>query len=415
MPDKFMAETVTPKKKAAFHEGGAFQFAETGSEWHNQAQQALASLSFPSSREEYWKYSRVSKIKQLELERSDQEKATQEDVAFDLVFRNGSLVHNGLTLSELEVEEHNQIWQSIGQLEDHYFLALNAVAMTAGISIKVPAGLQLAHAIKIKVESSGQQKVAQPRISILWEKGSHADFVFEYSQNNGALCLTNLVVDGEMKANASGSVNQLQQPGEQNYLITQIDATQERDSRLEMNTLSINGTFIRNNINVLSGGENCETVMNGIYLPKGEEHMDNHTFVDHAYPHCRSEENYKGVLNDRSSGVFNGKVMVRQDAQKIEAFQSNQNILLSDDAGVNSKPELEIYADDVRCSHGSTTGQLDEEPLFYLQSRGIPADKAKQLLVEAFVYEVIGRMSVGDFKAQVQEVLEKRQEEELNR
>jgi Fe-S cluster assembly protein SufD len=150
---------------------------------------------------------------------------------------------------------------------------------------------------------------------------------------------------------------------------------------------------VRNNLNVRINGENCSTNLFGTYMPIGKELIDNHTMLDHRVPHCESNETYKGFLNDKSTGVFNGKVFVRQDAQKTNAYQQNSNIVLSDDATMNAKPELEIYADDVKCSHGSTTGQLDEEALFYLRARGLKLATARKLLVEAFVGEIIAEIA----------------------
>ncbi len=156
-----------------------------------------------------------------------------------------------------------------------------------------------------------------------------------------------------------------------------------------MNTVTLNGMLVRNNLTVRVNGENATSNLNGVYLLKGKQHVDNHTVVDHKVSHCNSNELYKGVIDEDATAVFNGKVYVRQNAQKINAFQSNGNILLSDNASINSKPELEIYADDVKCSHGSTTGQLDEEAVFYLRSRGISEAAAKKLLVIAFVEDVL--------------------------
>jgi len=145
-------------------------------------------------------------------------------------------------------------------------------------------------------------------------------------------------------------------------------------------------------------GENCETNLYGAYMPHNKEHVDNHTIVDHLRPHCESNELYKGVIYDKASGVFNGKVFVRQAAQQTNAFQQNANILMTDDATMNSKPELEIYADDVKCSHGSTTGQFDEEALFYLMQRGISEDQARRMLVKAFISEVIEKITIPELR-----------------
>jgi len=169
---------------------------------------------------------------------------------------------------------------------------------------------------------------------------------------------------------------------------------QAANSTATVHTITLNGGLVRNDLRFGVNGQNCTSNLYGLYPVKGKQHVDNHTIVDHRVAHCESNEHYKGILNDKSKAVFNGKVFVRQDAQKTNAFQSNQNILLSDHADVNSKPELEIYADDVKCSHGSTTGQFDEEAVFYLRSRGITEDSARKLLIQAFAEEVLDHVSI---------------------
>ena len=166
--------------------------------------------------------------------------------------------------------------------------------------------------------------------------------------------------------------------------------------------------MVRNNLNIEVNGENCYTHLNGMYLLIENQHVDNHTLVDHKKPHCESHELYKGVVNDKATAVFNGKVFVRKDAQKINAFQSNANVLLSDDATINSKPELEIYADDVKCSHGSTTGQLDEEAVFYLRARGLSEKSARKLMITAFIDDVIEKTENEEVKSFIIHILQER-------
>jgi Fe-S cluster assembly protein SufD len=177
-----------------------------------------------------------------------------------------------------------------------------------------------------------------------------------------------------------------------NFHVSTEQVAQEKNSNFSINTITLNGTLVRNNLNIEVDGPNCETHLNGVYLLKENQHVDNHTVVDHKAPQCESHELYKGVIDDKATAVFNGKVFVRKDSQKINAFQSNANVLLSDDASVNSKPELEIYADDVKCSHGSTTGQLNEEAVFYLRARGISEKSARHLMVSAFIEDVISKI-----------------------
>ena len=169
---------------------------------------------------------------------------------------------------------------------------------------------------------------------------------------------------------------------------------QDQDSTCNINTLIFGGSFTRNNLNFEQNGSNCESNMNGVSVLNDNQLADNHTFVDHKSAHCRSNEMYKGVYLGHSKGVFNGKIMVRPNAQKIDAFQSNNNLLLSDTSSIDSKPQLEIYADDVKCSHGCTIGQLDDDALFYMRSRGIGIEEAKAVLTYAFASEAIENISV---------------------
>jgi Fe-S cluster assembly protein SufD len=183
---------------------------------------------------------------------------------------------------------------------------------------------------------------------------------------------------------------------------------QHRASRADTYTFTLNGKMIRNNLNIIIDGEGCESHFFGLYLTEGDTLVDNHTTVDHKKPNSFSNELYKGLMDGKSKGVFNGKIYVRPHAQKTNAFQSNRNLLLSDDATVNTKPQLEIWADDVKCSHGCTTGQLDEEALFYLQSRGIPKATAKAMLLYAFAAEVMETIQNEQLKNYIDSIVSER-------
>ena len=174
------------------------------------------------------------------------------------------------------------------------------------------------------------------------------------------------------------------------------------------NTVTANGGFVRNNLNIKIDGEYAEANMYGLYIPNGKQHIDNHTVVDHAKPNSNSNELYKGILKGKSTGVFNGKIFVRQDAQKTNAFQSCKNVLLSEDASMNTKPQLEIWADDVKCSHGTTVGQLNDDALFYMQARGISKDSARALLTLAFAQDVIDKFEIVAIKEYLQALIEEK-------
>jgi Fe-S cluster assembly protein SufD len=215
---------------------------------------------------------------------------------------------------------------------------------------------------------------------------------------------TTIVNEIKVGENAQFEYFKVENDTENAYHISNVHATQAKSSNFKTFTFSLNGAMVRNNLNIKLEGEGIDTYMNGLYLLKGKTHVDNHTVADHTKPNCHSNELYKGIIDDYAKAVFNGKIFVRQDAQKTNAFQSNKNILLSDNATINTKPQLEIWADDVSCSHGCTIGQLDLDALFYLQTRGIKKDKAKAMLLHAFasdVLETVANQAIKNYLEQI--------------
>ncbi len=343
----------------------------------------MQNLAFPSTREEYWKYTRLTKIRNssFSIEESN-------DVVKVLsIDENGAHINcvNGFfrdligKLPEgIEISPIEEVRSSLVEYQHEFFAALNTAYYTSGIRIKVAEGVVMDNSIQLNFVNANSGVQAQPRIKIEVAKSASAQFIFNFQNEGNENNFWNVVSEMKVAKNAELDVHQLQQGGDENYLINTIAVQQKRDSRFAIHTICLEGKILRNNLNIAVEGQNCETKLNGVYLASGTQHFDNHTYVDHIAPNCNSSENYKGIIDDKATAVFNGKVMVQPDAQKINAFQSNQNILLSDDAIINSKPELEIYADDVLCSHGSTTGQLDEEALFYLKTRGVSEISAKK-------------------------------------
>jgi Fe-S cluster assembly protein SufD len=233
-----------------------------------------------------------------------------------------------------------------------------------------------------------------PRNLLVAGKNSQASVVEVYLTRGEGTSFTNIVTEIVVQENANLEHTKIQNEGSQAFNIGTTQVYQARDSKFFSVTISLNGAIIRNDLNIVLDDQNCEANLYGLYMPTGKTHIDNHSLVDHAKPHSYSNELYKGILDGKSTGVFNGKIFVRQDAQKTNAFQSNRNILLSKDASMNTKPQLEIFADDVKCSHGATTGQLDEDMLFYLRARGIGLDKARALLMYAFAGDVINQVKI---------------------
>jgi Fe-S cluster assembly protein SufD len=197
----------------------------------------------------------------------------------------------------------------------------------------------------------------------------------------------------------------LQRESQAAFHICNVVSHQSRRSSFSTHLISQGGGLVRNETRVLLGGEGCETTVNGLYLAGGTQHVDNHTVIDHAKPHGASHELYKGILDGKARGVFNGKIFVRQDAQKTDAKQTNQTLLLSDDATINTKPQLEIFADDVKCTHGATVGNLDEDAIFYLRSRGLGLAQARSLLTYAFANDIISRIKVEPLRRKLEAML----------
>jgi Fe-S cluster assembly protein SufD len=258
--------------------------------------------------------------------------------------------------------------------------------------ITVDENVSIDHPIQLLHLNTTDSQVSNVSHFISAHKGSKASFIIGSLSSANSNSFTNSSLNVHVAENATLTIDKLQIEEEGNLIVSNELVTQEKGSTFTINTITLNGSLVRNNLTIEVDGTNCTTNLNGAYLLKGNQHVDNHTVVDHKQPHCNSNELYKGVMDDQSTGVFNGKVFVREDAQKINAFQSNGNVLLSDSATINSKPELEIYADDVKCSHGSTTGQLDEEAIFYLRARGLSEASARQLLVSAFISDVLDKI-----------------------
>jgi Fe-S cluster assembly protein SufD len=256
----------------------------------------------------------------------------------------------------------------------------------------VPKNVRLNFPVELIIEVKGKHIALMPRNLIILEKGAGAEIILRADIQSDSNVLINGVSEIVVAENAELTFEHFEFENRNCFQIWTHELRMARDSRAHIHTLSSSSDWIRNNLNIAITGPNAEANLNGAYQIAGTEHVDNHTCVDHIAPDCQSNELYKGMVDGKGTGVFNGKVFVRQDAQRTNAYQSNANLVLSDDAVMNSKPELEIYADDVKCSHGSTTGQFDEDAVFYLRARGIAEMDARKLLVKAFVGEVIEKL-----------------------
>jgi Fe-S cluster assembly protein SufD len=384
----------------------------------------LNGKSFPTTRSEAWKYTRLTKLSKLSPTLASQQNGTNStpfaihSTGNRIVIENGAIhldasrfeTVTGLTikrLSECNAEELQHIG-SLLTLENEPFNALNTAFMQEGIFIQIADKAQIEAPIELIHLLSKVECSATIRLFVHVGKFAKAELTIGTWAVGADKSILNAVTEIHVGEGAHFTLQKLQSEDEGNFQICTEEVEQEKDSVFNMHTVTLNGTLVRNNVRVRVNGTNCETNLYGAYLLKGNQHTDNHTVIDHMMPHCNSNELYKGVIDEQATAVFNGKVFVRKDAQKINAFQSNGNVLMTDTATVNSKPELEIYADDVKCSHGSTTGQLDEEAVFYLQSRGISERSARNLLVEAFIGEVLDKNDNQDFVAKTNSILNER-------
>lgn len=360
-----------------------------------EANRFLENRDFPTTREESWKYTRLTKLANSTF--SGSVSTNNFDIPFvhadsyRFVFSNGELTEisagiNALSLKNVSSDKLDNI-----TLENHFFDAINLVYAEDGLFIEIEANKQLDYPIEIVHVSNGN-KITNLRHVFRVNRHAKAEITISYVSSEESVSFLNVVSNIKLEDGAHLTINKLQTESGSDFHFSREAVKQEKNSNFTLNTLIFNGNFVRNDVNVLVNGQNAETNLNGAYLVKNNQLVDNHTIVDHLVANCQSNELYKGVLYDKATAVFNGKVFIRPDAQKINAFQSNGNVLLSDDASVNSKPELEIYADDVKCSHGSTTGQLDENAVFYLRARGLSEKSAKELLVSAFISDVLNKI-----------------------
>lgn len=399
-------------------------------ERRKEAISSFEKLGFPTTKHEEWKYTNIAPALKKDFVLDAQPKISKEDIepffykgldAYRLVFINGQYSSE---LSSVAGAEKSVVIKSFAEadpelLEKYFgkglsandaFTYLNTAFAQAGSFIKIPKGKTVDKPLVFYFISDARSVnvFSQPRNLFLAEENSEVKIAESYHAIGSHSSFSNVVTEIILHKDARVEYYKIQNEEGSAYHVGTTQVHQEAKSVFAGTTISIGGSIIRNNMNIVLNAEYCEATMYGLSLLKGMQHVDNHTIADHAKPNCLSNELYKAILDDKSSGVFNGKIFVKQDAQKTNAFQSNKNILLSKDASMNTKPQLEIFADDVKCSHGATIGQLDEEPLFYLRSRGISEEKAKALLVTAFAQDIIDHIKIEPLKEALITVISQR-------
>ena len=378
----------------------------------NELLQAFLAKGFPTVKEEDWKYTSLKKIvaNDFSVEGNGATISENDIEKYTLGFEHKIIFLGGVLISKPNIEGVNISGFSDFETKNHDAISeLNSALAKKGFTITVESDTIIETPIEILFFSNTKNdNFVQHRNKIFVGDNSQIKFVERIQNLSPAKCFVNHFTQISIGENANIEYNKIQNNSNNSILIDNMNIYQLQNANTIVNTLIFGGAFTRNTLNFEQNGSNCDSNMNGISILDNNQFADNHTFVDHKQPHCRSNEMYKGIYLDDSKGVFNGKIMVRPDAQKIDAFQSNNNLLLSESATIDSKPQLEIYADDVKCSHGCTIGQLDDNALFYMRSRGIGEKEAKAVLTYAFASEVVNNISIPEVKKMAQKLIAKK-------
>ena len=393
---------------------------------------AFESKGFPTKKDEEWKYTSLNAVlkhdynvfpKAVPTLAYEQVKKflLNETDCYSLIFIDGvfssflsETTHDGLDVcvmsAALEKPKYkmvidtyfNKLANKNNSLSD-----LNTAFSNEGAYIQIPKNTVVPKPIQIVNFSTGTEKelLIQPRNLVIVGENAHVQIVERHQSLTENNTLTNSVTEIFVKTRGFVDFYKMQSDRASASLIDSTFVSQKRNSVASVHTFSFGGNLTRNNLEFHQEGEHCVSHLNGISILNEKQHVDNHTLVKHKAPNCESHEMYKGIYDDRATGVFNGKVIVEQAAQKINAFQQNNNIIVGDKASVNTKPQLEIFADDVKCSHGCTIGQLDESALFYMQQRGIPKKEAKALLMYAFSNDALKDVKIPELKTKINKII----------
>ncbi len=408
--------------------------AETQPDWLKSLRQdALNQFNkagLPAKKTEDWKYTSLWGLSQQSFEHNadsdllspaDIDKFSLLDGVYRVVIIDGEFkveyssvtgIEKGLFIKPFSAAV-DKLESKLGQhidLEKPGFNALNTLLMTDGVVIEVEDGCKIKKPIEILsiFSDKAANKAAHLRNVITLGENAELTIIEHYASQSELVTLTDVVSEISLAENAELHHYKLQQESTQAYHIATLAATQAANSQWNTYNVSLGGGLVRNDIHSRLLGEQAHVTMDGLYIVNGKQHIDNHTRIDHAVPNTTSSELYKGVLDDKSHAVFNGKVMVHKDAQKTDANQKNQNLLLSRGCEIDTKPEMEIYADDVKCGHGSTVGQIDEDQLFFFRARGLDESTARNLLTYAFAAEVLENMPSTHIKNAFTKVIEAR-------
>ncbi len=381
---------------------------------------------FPSSALEEWKYTDPSVIRQKGyplFSAKDAEKSSDlrdnQITVIDGYFAGCGKLPEGLictTLKEAQKSGGNNLALIDQHLARHAetsesFVALNTALLADALVLIVPEGKAVSQTVEILNISSqkSSEKTILPRILVIAEKNSEIKIVEKFKAENSAnKNFINAVLEFSVAEDARVSHYRVQNEASECLFVSTIAASLSDKATFSTYTFTFGGQLVRNHVNVVLNGSDCNVTMNGLTAINKKQHVDNQTLLDNAKPNCQSLELYKGIYADSSQGVFSGSIIVRPDAQKTNAIQSNRSLLLSDSAAVNTKPQLKIWADDVKCTHGATIGQLEDDAMFYLKSRGISDKDARDMLIHAFASEIISAVSLDALKEELEDLLLKK-------
>jgi Fe-S cluster assembly protein SufD len=408
---------------------------ETNHKWLRKLREdAFARFSetgFPTTRMEDWRFTNVSAIAQtrFQLSRNGHDRLLQRSEKFalagsccELVFLNGRFAPELSSLSGLLDGLHicslaEELKRNPGAVEAHLgryldtqrdpFCALNTAFVEDGAYVHVAKGVAAEKAIHLLylVADEGKPSMTFPRNLIVAGESSQVVVVEEYVSLGCEQAFCNSATEVVAASDAVVSHYWIEREHASTFNVSTLRIEQARNANVASHSVLVGGALVRNNVHPVMSGEGGECLINGLFIGNGRQHLDNYMLVEHASPHCSSRQFYNGILDDQAHGVFHGRIVVRKDAQKTDAKQTNRNLLLSDEAQIDTKPQLEIFADDVKCTHGATIGQIDEKALFYLRSRGIDERAARQLLLVAFAGECLGRMKTDAVRVHIEKLI----------
>jgi Fe-S cluster assembly protein SufD len=396
----------------------------------SSAMDRFEQLGFPSVKEEDWKYTNLGTLAKeefvpvtsgsseaLDFERlAYPETAQAHLVVVDGFLREDLSTKTGLgdvvavdLFSAVADARYNKLVRKYLARNAGYhnngLTALNTAFLQSGVFLWIPKNVKLERPLQITFLADAANSASFPRLLVVAEENSSATVIESFVSSNGDKYFTNAIAEIVLKDGAQLEHYRVQRESNNAYHVSTTSAELGRASRYDTTSINLGGKLSRHDISVVMDHEGAETAVDGLYFVGSDQHSDTHSVIDHKQPHCTSHQLYKGILDGNGRAVFNGKVFVREGAQKTDALQTNKNLLLSDKARVDTKPQLEIYADDVKCAHGAAVGQIDPEELFYLETRGIGPELGRSLLTYGFAEEVIGKIKIDSIRSQLDEIV----------